>query len=384
MRVGLNLLHAMPSIGGGWNYIQNLIQALEMTDTSINFVAYTTQKSEQLLDGTKKIVSHRININPENRIERIFYEQFVLPIRARRDNIALMHWFAANAPIFSTFNNAVTIHDLLSFQPNSMVGSKTRKDYSKSMIRQTVRAGHYLLPVSNTTKIDLIQMLGANEEKMTVIPCPLSSNFQPASNMDVTKFSEKFSLPSSFWLYVAHFYPHKNHFNLLKAYKLVLETGYPIWPLVLRGDNQVYREVVIDLVKQLGLESFVRFLPSLKYHEMPVLYSAATALVFASLFEGGGIPVMEAMACGCPIIGSDIPTNREFGGDALCLFNPLDVEGMKKSLIGFQSSEEKRSTGRQLGLKLAQKNSMPLVGNLLSQTYLKICEGVDGAEWNRH
>ena len=97
------------------------------------------------------------------------------------------------------------------------------------------------------------------------------------------------------------------------------------------------------------------WLPRLSDGEMPILYSAATALVFPSLFEGGGIPVMEAMGCGCPVVASDIPTTREFAGDAASLFNPLDVESIVNAMQIFQSDSSIRHTYRERGLKKADE-----------------------------
>jgi len=108
---------------------------------------------------------------------------------------------------------------------------------------------------------------------------------------------------------------------------------------------QVYRELTPQLRQRIhdaGLDDDVVVVPRLPDSDMPLLYSAATALVFASVFEGGGLPVMEALACGCPVVASSIPTTREFAGAAALMFDPLDEQSITAAMKEFESSPDVR------------------------------------------
>jgi glycosyltransferase involved in cell wall biosynthesis len=124
---------------------------------------------------------------------------------------------------------------------------------------------------------------------------------------------------------------------------------------------------VMETITCLNLERDIIMLPRLHVTELPFLFSAATALVFPSLFEGGGIPVIEAMACGCPVIAANIPVVQEFAGDAASYFDPLDVSSIGKAMIAFQNDAKTRDLNRQTGLaRAAEFKPRKVVGKLLN------------------
>jgi glycosyltransferase involved in cell wall biosynthesis len=204
---------------------------------------------------------------------------------------------------------------------------------------------------------------------MTVIRVILEPSFQPAQPDAIGEFRMKYHLPEQCWLYVAHDYPHKNHVRLLQAYHQLKTGGRKPWPLVLRGDGLQTSSVLRRHVVQLGLESDVIFLPRLERFELPMLYSAASALVFPSLYEGGGIPVVEAAACGCPVTASQLPPIEEFVGEAALYFDPLDVKAIAESMLKFESDAELRKHYRQKGLTRAENHRAQRVVPILLDAY---------------
>ncbi len=349
MRIGLNLLHAMPEIGGGWNYIARLVSALGVGEESFNtYVCFVTSKSSSLVPDKTNFERIIVRLNSVSRPKRIFYENTILQLSARVHRLDLMHWFSNTMSIVSSVPCVVTVHDLQYLERPDQFPLIQRL-YLRIMTTYTIRHASFLLPVSQYTAKSIKSVFNANYKRMMVIPAIVDHGFQPVDNKKVIDFRCKHDLPENFWLYVAHFYSqsHKNHKRLLEAYHELIKQGFIPWPLVLRGDDHGELNELKKLISELGMDKNVIFLPRLAEEELPALFSAASALVFPSLYEGGGIPVLEAMACGCPVIASNIPTTREFGGDAVLMFDPLIIKSISDTMRNFQEDLPQRLRFRQ-------------------------------------
>lgn len=368
MKVGLNLLHAMPSIGGGWNYIANLICALGEYDTGNEYVAFVTDESSILVPQKDNFMSVKINISPESRFTRVIYENTLLNKLTKKYKLDCLHWFANMEAPFSVVPGVVTIYDLLVYHnPNTFPFIK--RWYLRLGFNLTVRKRNVLLPMSKTTNNDIKRFFQNRSSSIIVVPPVILDYFRPQKNHVVQIFREKYHLPDNFWLYVAHTYKHKNHIRLLQAYSKLQNDSIISWPLVLRGDPKDDEDAVIKEIERLNINDLIIRLPRLEYEELPLLYSAASALVFPSLFEGGGIPILEAMACGCPIITSNISTMQEFTGDATIRFDELSVDSICEAMMRVQSNPDLRKLLTQDGLKKAQEFSMPNVVEKLQCGY---------------
>ena len=368
MRIGLNLLHAMPETGGSWNYVARLVQSLGEHDRENSYIAFVTDKSIGIVPRQPNFETVRVGINPVSRPQRILYENTLLQIIAWKHHLDLMHWFANTIALANGVPGVVTVYDLMVFE-NPGNFSLTQRFYLRAMFPYTARRATLLLPMSQSTAQDLTRVLKVHAERLVVIPAIVGITFQPVEADKVTSFRRKHGLANYFWLYVAHFYPHKNHLRLLQGYSELKLKGSAPWPLVLRGDDHGAADAVKRLVIQLGLESDVIFLPYLDEGELPVLFSAATALVFPSLYEGGGIPVLEAMACGCPVIASDIAPIRELGEDAVERFDPLNVLSIISAMAEFQSDPEKRLACQRRGLERVQPHRADQVVKKMISAY---------------
>lgn len=373
MRIGLNLLHAMPEIGGGWNYIARLVSALGGGEGDNTFVCFVTSKSSTLVPDKPNFKPVMVKINPSSRLQRVFYENTILQFSAIVHRLDLMHWFANTMSIVGSVPCVVTVHDLLYFvKPYQF--PRMKRLYLRTMTAYAVKNAHLLLPVSQYTAQALRSVLNANNERMMVIPAIVDDSFKPVDNKKVIDFRRKYNLPEFFWLYVAHFYSHKNHRRLLEAYHGLIKQGFIPWPLVLRGDDHGELPEINKLICELGIGKDVIFLPRLEEGDLPILFSAASALVFPSLYEGGGIPVLEAMACGCPVAASSIPTMREFGGDAVLMFDPLIINSISDAMRKFQEDLPQRLLFRQRAFERVSYHRPEYIRKKLITSYKMILD----------
>lgn len=338
MRIGLNLLQARPAIGGGWQYIASLVDILGRLDSKNEYIAYCNRHSELLVPagGTIRVsVADRLG---SNQLERIIFENSWLPHRARVDRLDLMHWFGNTQGIVSRVPSVITVHDLRSFES---IGEydPARMLYARVMIPWSVRRARLLFPVSKATAAALHDRFQIEPDRISVVPYPVGSRWRRASPELVHDLRAKYDLPHRFWLYVAHSYPHKNHRALFEAYARLHRSVQGTWPLVLRGDDKPGVPTLASLASEFGIGDSVIRLPSLPDNEMPILYSAATALIFPSKYEGIGIPLIEALACGCPAIASAIPTTLELAGDNVITIDPSSIASISDAMARFQQDD---------------------------------------------
>ena len=365
MRIGLNLLHALPDIGGGWNYISNLLAAVGREDTSNEYVAFVTEASETLVPKQPNFRVERIALRSAVRARRVLYENSALQARASREELDCMHWFANALGLVNAAPAVVTVYDVQPFVPYGRL-SKAKRAFLRWQLRAAVRRAAMLLPMSRSTADALQTILGADATRMTVIPPLLESVFSLPAIDVVDRCRRRYALPERFWLYVAHMYQHKNHERLLLAYRDLKHANPQAWPLVLRGDPQPGSNVPA-LINELGIERDVLILPTLSRVDLPALYGAASALVFPSLYEGAGIPVLEAQACGCPVVASSIAAIREFAGDAAVYFDPMNVADIHRAMIGVADDADGRERLRTRGLERARDfRTVPVVSDLLA------------------
>jgi glycosyltransferase involved in cell wall biosynthesis len=192
------------------------------------------------------------------------------------------------------------------------------------------------------------------------------------------RLREKYRLPERFAFYPANTWPHKNHLRLVRAWALLKRRTSVNCPLVLTGKAREGHGSFLAEVEQQGLQQQILFLGYVSRREMSLLYAAASFLIFPSLFEGFGLPVLEAMASGCPVACSNLTTLPEIAGGAALLFDPHSEEEMVKAARQLIEDEEIRQTLRQRGLERAQEFSWQKTARETLQVYSKAVQAFAG------
>ncbi len=375
MRIGLNLLPLIPGIGGTWNYVSRLISALATNDQENEYVAFVTPASRSLVPDVSNFRSVMLAVPASSRPLRVLFENTAFRYFVAREELACMHHMFGTLPFAGSLPTVVTVHDLMVFtRPQDFHLVKRR--YLKFMRRRAARHATILAPVSQATADHLKRQFGVPDDRMEIAPTSIGLEYARESGEGVAVFRARYGLPANFWLNVAETYPHKNHARLFAAFAALRQRSANGWMLAIRtGETNGLQR----LVAEHELTDRVVFLPRLPEGEMPLLYSAASALVSPSLFEGGGLPVLEAMACGCPVVASDIPTTREFAPDAALTFDPSSIDSMTSAMTRCEESETLRAELRERGIRAAAKLRSSTLARACLGAYWRAVSGTNGS-----
>lgn len=257
-------------------------------------------------------------------------EHLSLPMRAYRDRLDLFHSPHYTLPLLIRTPSVVTVHDLIHLLHPPKKPFNWAYHYAKYMIKVAVERARAVITVSENTKNDLIERIGARPEKISVIHSGVEKIFKPVLREECLGFLQGEGLPQEYILHVGNHKPHKNILTLIKAFGGI--KGRTSCHLLLCGSEEAHTRAIRRTVREEGLEERVRFLGHRDDDQLVKLYSAATALVFPSLYEGFGFPILEAMACGTPVITSDVSSMKEVAGGAALLINPHDLEGLASAI----------------------------------------------------
>ncbi len=250
----------------------------------------------------------------------------------------------------------VTIHDLgyLTFPEAHTARRRLELDLST---RWNLHAARHVIAISQATKDDLVRSYQVNPERISVIHHGLSADFRPVEDgAALQALRARYNLHAPYFLYVGTIQPRKNLMRLIEAFAQALpamshDGATPL--LVLAGRQGWLSEAILRRAHELGIASAVRFLGYVPDHELPALLTAAQAFVFPSLYEGFGMPLLEAMACGTPVLTSTSSALPEVAGGAALLVEPTDRAALAAGLVRLASDSALRTNLRHLGFARA-------------------------------
>jgi glycosyltransferase involved in cell wall biosynthesis len=227
-----------------------------------------------------------------------------------------------------------------------------------------------VITVSRQSCQDLIKYLPVNPKKINVIPEAASLHFHPLNEAEYLPALERHGIRRPYILSVGSLEPRKNLLRLLEAYAR-LEGSRP--SLVIAGARNYWKSSpVVETVSRLGLEQHVRFTGYVEDADLPALYSAASLFVFPSLYEGFGLPVLEAMACGTPVVTSSVSSLPEVAGDAALLVDPRDVDAIASAMRRILDDSDLAADLRARGLARAAQFSWERTARETLAVYEKV------------
>ena len=325
-----------------------------------NFIQYVSEKESEhnlVLFSEKKL---EINFNP--KIKNVYlrgsstfiWDQWKLPKSFKQFNIDLFYSPYYKIPLISTIPSVSQILDLMfiihpDYKNNLTVNQRLYYTlFGKTFAMKSLS----IITDSKHAKNDIVKVWNVNPEKIVVIPLGLADLYRPVNNKNLLNHVRKrLKLPEKYILYLGNFKPHKNVPALILAFKKT-QNKFPDYKLVLAGTIDKHGAKIKDLVARIGLAEKVVFTGTIRENDHPeAIFSMADLFVFPTLYEGFGLPPLEAMACGTPVIASKLTAVPEVIGDAGVLVNPLDIDELANAINNLLSNPEKRAEYSFKGLK---------------------------------
>ncbi len=295
-----------------------------------------------------------------------------LTIRLRKTDLDLIH-NPSQIPTFFGANQLyiITVHDL-----TPIIFPKEHKS-GKSLIYKlffprTLKSADKIIAVSYSTKQDLIKYFKIADNKIKVIHLASDEKFHPLDSEIVNKFKKNHNINFPFILYVGTLEPRKNIPTLIEAFYNLRKYNLP-HKLVITGKKGWKYKLIFETIEKLNLQNNVIFTGYLPDEDLPALYNAADLFVYPSIYEGFGLPPLEAMSCGCRVITSNTSSLPEVVGDAGIMIDPYDTDALTSSIYEVLTNNELRADMVKKGLERAKMFSWEKTAEETLEIYKDVC-----------
>jgi glycosyltransferase involved in cell wall biosynthesis len=303
-------------------YVRNLVLGLARRDFGDNYVLFCRDADADWI----RALGPRFEPVVERAGNYSVLEQFSVPLALSKARVDLFHapHYVVSPLVTTPF--VVTIHDCIHLRFPKDLPNRAAHIYARTMMGLSAKRAKRVLTVSHASKDDIVHYLHVPPDKVEVIYNALDEDLaSPPTDAEIERVRERFQLTSPFILYTGNIKPHKNVDRLIEAYSILRRRGAPDVKLLIIGDAISKYPNLRRLVHRFQLHQQVRFLGFVPEATLAVLYKLASVFVFPSRYEGFGLPPLEAMAAGVPVVTSNVSSLPEVVGDAALLIDPMDA-----------------------------------------------------------
>ncbi len=302
-------------------YVRNLLRQLARQDQATDYVVLCRPQDREYVAE----LGANLRAVPESAPPYSVREQYRLPLVLTRERITLFHAPHYVLPLLTPCRSVVTIHDCIHLMFPQYLPNRLAYAYARTVLWAAVRRSDRILTVSETSKRDILRFFNVSAAKVEVIPNGIDDRFNRVPSADeVARVRERYQLHDPFLLYAGNIKPHKNLERLIAAFHLVRQRGFDQLKLLIIGNEVSKYPTLRHTVHHHKLHTQVRFLGFVPDQMLAILYRLADVFVFPSLYEGFGLPPLEAMASGTPVVTSNVSSLPEVVGDAALLVDPYD------------------------------------------------------------
>jgi glycosyltransferase involved in cell wall biosynthesis len=337
MRIGINALYMLPGkVGGTEIYLRNLVSTMADAGTGDEILLFVNRESAGVFDRPG-ITVVPCPVTAENRPQRILWEQVMLPRMVRQNRVDVLLSAGMTAPVFCKATSVLVILDLQHVnQPQNFPAWYLC--FLRSIIYASAVSADGVIAISGAVRKDIEKHYRIPAERICAIHLGVDHE-QFSATRPIRKLD---TLPNRYILYAASSLPHKNHERLLQAFARALQ-AIPDLKLVLIGARDRGRQRLVDLITKMGLDKNVIMLGWVPMDEIPDIFRSCEAFVYPTLHEGFGLPVIEAMASGVPVVCSRIEPLNEIAGDAAIFVDPYDPEDITRGIVAAVTDERLRT-----------------------------------------
>jgi glycosyltransferase involved in cell wall biosynthesis len=336
---------------GTWVYTQSLLKAYNCMVRGRHHMA-TLDLGDRQVPGLENI-PHCCYPSASGKLAKLVWPNLVLPQNAARDAFDLVHattHYGTFVPC--RYRNVITVTDVSPLLHPETHG-RMQVQYHRHLLPFVLKRADVVLTISESSKKDIVRCCGIAEDKVEVILLGVDARFKPAAAAD-SEFIR--NLPERFILNIGTLEARKNLPRLLEAFALARKKGLP-HKLLIGGARGWRLSNLAGIVERHALENDVVFLGFVEDADLPALYGRAEFFVYPSSYEGFGMPILEAMACGTPVITSNCSSMPEVSGDAALLIDPFDVSDLAARMIELAASRDLRTSLCTRGLARAARFS---------------------------
>jgi glycosyltransferase involved in cell wall biosynthesis len=359
-------------------YIAGMLPALARRD-EFSIVAFTPDEAARAA-LPESIDVARITRLATRPVGRIIWEQTALPVHLHRSRSDLYHGAAYAMPVLPGALHGrpavVTVHDL-SFVRVRESFPRLQGWYLRAATRASVRRADALIAVSEFTRSELIEIYDVPPERVHTVYNGVDDAYHPASSDEMAAVRTRFDLPDDFLLAVGTLQPRKNLRTLFKAYALLTARRFSTPTLAVAGAVGWGDEQPEQLLASLGISRRVQLLGYVPEQHLPALYSAAMLLAMPSQYEGFGLPVLEAMACGTPVVVSDAESLGEVGGEATAVVGADEIGGWAAAIEALIDDDDRRRALAAAGLRRAQQFTWDRTAEGTAEVYRSVLSSND-------
>jgi len=382
MRVGIDarfLTH--PQVGGFKTYTLNLVAAIASVDAENDYVLYLDRQPDRngaLPDSPR--FSYRVVPGSLPLIGMPWREQFLLPAQAARDGLDLFHAPALTAPLRLPCPLVLTVHDMLWRHPRAYsparglsINRKLMQTYYRLVPGYAARQAAAVVTVSQTARQEILRELGLPPERIFVTYEAAGPAFHaPMQSSNGNLLEQRHNLAPPFLLALGSADPRKNLSAVIQAYSCLPAGTQARYPLVIVWANTLLAAELHAHIRSLGLKDRVYHLFAVSDQDLAGLYRAATLFLFPSYGEGFGLPPLEAMACGTPVLAANNSSLPEVLGDAAALVDAADPQAIAKTIASLLANPDLRQNMAERGLQRAAGFSWQRCAEQIIAIYRKV------------